>query len=156
MYDFNADDVFEMAEQMERNGAAFYHDAAGRTEETSAKDILLKLAQMEEQHEKTFSALRAQLSGQEQQSTVFDPDGESIHYLRSIANTKVFFEKEIDVTSLVEILKSAIEAEKDAIVFYLGIKDSVPENMGRERLDAIIKEEMGHVRLLSNELLKRK
>ena len=91
MYDFNADDVFEMAEQMERNGAAFYHDAAGRTEESSAKDILLKLAAMEEQHEKTFTALRAGLSGQEQQSTVFDPDGESIHYLRAIANTKVFF-----------------------------------------------------------------
>ena len=28
MYDFNADDIFEMAQQMERNGAAFYQAAA--------------------------------------------------------------------------------------------------------------------------------
>jgi rubrerythrin len=37
-------------------------------------------------------------------------------------------------------------------VFYLGMKEAVPEQLGRKRLDEIIKEEMGHIRLLSKEL----
>ena len=43
-------------------------------------------------------------------------------------------------------------AENDSIVFYLGMKDLVPEKAGKAKLDAIIREEMGHIRLLSKEL----
>ena len=32
IYDFIADDVFEMAEQLERNGAKFYREAAQNTD----------------------------------------------------------------------------------------------------------------------------
>ena len=155
-YDFNADDVFEMAEQMERNGAKFYRDAAGYTQDAGNKAFLQELAAMEDQHEKTFITMRAELSAKEKESTVFDPEGEAALYLRALADTRVFFEKEIDVTSLEKILKSAIEAEKDSIVFYLGMKEAVPEKYGKGRLDNIIKEEMGHVRLLSRKLVEEK
>jgi rubrerythrin len=155
-YDFNADDVFEMAEQMERNGGKFYRTAAENTEDAANKEFLLELAAMEDQHEKTFKAMRAELSAGDKASTVFDPEGEAALYLRALADTRVFFEKEIDVTSLKKILKSAIEAEKDSIVFYLGMKEMVPEKYGKGRLDHIIKEEMGHVRLLSGKLVEQK
>ena len=56
---------------------------------------------------------------------------------------------------MVEILKSAIEAEKDSIVFYLGMKEAVPENLGKDRIETIIKEEMGHIRVLSRELVSQ-
>ena len=55
-----------------------------------------------------------------------------------------------------DILMAAIEAEKDSIVFYLGMKDAVPDDLGKSRLDAIIREEMGHVRLLSRKLVQFK
>ncbi|MGD8366155.1 MAG: ferritin family protein [Desulfobacterales bacterium] len=152
-YDFNADDVFEMAEQLERNGAKFYQDSATSVEGDAAKQLLAKLANMEIDHEKTFKQMRADLKAAEKKSTVFDPEGEAILYLRALADTRVFFEKTIDATSLREILKAAIEAEKDSIVFYLGMREMVPENLGRERLDEIIKEEMGHIRMLSKELV---
>lgn len=155
-YDFNADDVFEMAEQMERNGAKFYRNAAEYTQDSANKKFLLELAAMEDEHEKIFKAMRAELSAKEKESTVFDPEGEAALYLRALADTRVFFEKEIDVTSMKKILKSAIEAEKDSIVFYLGMKEAVPEKYGKVRLDNIIKEEMGHVRLLSGKLVKEK
>ena len=151
-YDFNADDVFEMAEQMERNGAKFYRNAAGYTQDSANKKFLQELAAMEDEHEKIFKAMRAELSAKEKESTVFDPEGEAALYLRALADTRVFFEKEIDVTSMKKILKSAIEAEKDSIVFYLGMKEAVPEKYGRAKLDKIIKEEMGHIHLLSKEL----
>lgn len=156
MYDFNADDIFEMAEQMERNGAKFYRTAAEAINDQSAKAFLVKLATMEDDHETTFSQMRASLKAEEKASTVFDPEGDSGQYLRALADTRVFFEKEIDTSSMKAILKDAITAEKDAIVFYLGMRDAVPEKMGRNRLDDIIKEEMGHIRLLSKELMTQK
>jgi rubrerythrin len=58
-YDFNADEVFEMAEQLERNGAKFYHDAAEGDVGQSNKQMLLDLAAMEEAHEKTFKCFRS-------------------------------------------------------------------------------------------------
>ena len=55
-----------------------------------------------------------------------------------------------------EILKAAIMAEKDSIVFYLGMKEMVPEGLGKAKIDIIIKEEMGHIKLLSGRLLALK
>jgi rubrerythrin len=142
-----------MAEQLERNGAKFYRTAAEKVADTSAKELLIGLAVMEDEHEKTFASLRAELSEKEKAATVFDPEGESTLYLRSLADTRVFFEKEIDISSMKDILKAAIEAEKDAIVFYLGMKDLVPDKLGKDKLEIIIKEEMGHIRILSKELI---
>jgi rubrerythrin len=151
-YDFNADDVFEIAEQLERNGAAFYRDAAGSVEDSSVKEFLLEFAAMEDAHEKTFIALRKELTAAEKTPTVFDPDNEAALYLKALADTRVFFKKEIDTSTVEGIFKSAITAEKDSIVFYLGMKDLVPETLGKNRMDAIIKEEMGHIKVLSQKL----
>lgn len=153
MYDFNADDIFEMAEQLERNGAKFYRTAAEKVGDTNARDFLLKLAAMEDDHEKTFAQMHKQLAASEKASTVFDPEQDTVHYLKALADTRVFFQKEIDTASMEAILKDAITAEKDSIVFYLGMREAVPEDLGRSRLDDVIKEEMGHIRLLSKELV---
>jgi len=55
-----------------------------------------------------------------------------------------------------EILKKAILAEKDSIVFYLGMKEMVPVNSGKTKIDAIIKEEMVHIKLLSSKIVALK
>ena len=155
-YDFNADEIFEMAEQIERNGASFYRKAAKSIDDPAEKKLLLGLAAMEDEHEKTFADLRAGLSEKEKTATAFDPEGEASLYLRALADTRVFFEKKIDTTSMEEILKEAILAEKDSIVFYLGMKEMVPENLGETKIDAIIKEEMAHIKLLSGKLVALK
>jgi len=154
MYDFNAKDVFEMALQLERNGAAFYKNAAKKTHDAEAKELLTQLSAMEDGHEKTFSKMMADLTEKEQISTIFDPNGEAAAYLRALADTRVFFEKKMDPSSLKDIFMAAIGAEKDSIVFYLGIRDLVPEKFGKSRIDAIIKEEMGHLEALSRQLLR--
>ena len=155
-YDFNADDVFEMAEQIEKNGAVFYRQAAADVSDEDAKAFLLDLAGMEDDHEETFTAMRKKLSEKEKTATVFDPEGEAAGYLKALADTRVFFEKEIDTSSMQAILKAAILAEKDSIVFYLGMKDLVPDELGQSQLDAIIKEEMSHINLLSRRLIATK
>ncbi|RJQ66635.1 MAG: rubrerythrin [Desulfobacteraceae bacterium] len=156
MYDFNADDVFEMAQQLERNGAQFYRTAADAISDPGAGALLVKLADMEDEHEKIFARMRSRLAASEKAQTVFDPEGEAVDYLKALADTRVFFEKRIDTSSMQALLKDAIAAEKDSIVFYLGMRDAVPEELGRRHLDDIIKEEMGHIRLLSKELAGQK
>lgn len=155
-FDFNARDIFEMAKQIERNGAKFYQSAADNVSGENEKKLLLNLAQMEEMHEKTFADLEAELTAAETAETTFDPDNQAALYLKALADTRVFFEKDIDTSSMKEILKSAITAEKDSIVFYLGMKDLVPAKLGLNKIDDIIKEEMTHIRILGKELLAYK
>ena len=165
-FDFTADEILEMAEQIERNGAQFYRASAGGVKEPSSRELLMNLAAMEDDHEKTFSAMRSDLSDKEKTAATFDPDNEAVLYLKALADSRVFVEKQIpdleamadrsDDDIMQEILKYAIGAEKESIVFYLGMKDAVPESLGRGRLDAIIKEEMGHIRMLSNRLVSLK
>jgi rubrerythrin len=156
MYDFNADDIFEIAKQLERNGAEFYRFAAKAAKDDNARELLLSLAAMEDDHQKIFTQMHSQLTASEKTATVFDPEGEAAGYLKALAESRVFFEKKIDTSSMEAILKDAITAEKDSIVFYLGMREVVPEKQGRSRLDDVIKEEMGHIRLLSKELTTQK
>jgi len=151
--EFNADEVFEIAEQIERNGAKFYRKAAENITNEDKKKFLIHLAEMEDEHEQTFKTMRSQLTQDEKIMTTFDPEGESEKYLRALADTCVFYEKEIQSTSLEKIFTTAITAEKDSIVFYLGMKDVVPGHLGKQKIDGIIKEEMEHIKLLSNESL---
>lgn len=51
------------------------------------------------------------------------------------------------------ILKAAITAEKESIVFYLGMKDMVPEEYGKDKLDKIIREEIGQIGMLGFKLV---
>ncbi len=156
-FEFNADEVFEMAEQIERNGAEFYRKAAGTViGDPAGRDFLIELARMEEEHEDVFSDIRKSLTDEQRKSTLADLNNEAIGYLRSLADTRVFFQKEIDTSSMEEILKAAIMTEKDSIAFYLGMKDMVPERGGKDKIDQIIQEEMSHIRLLSQELIARR
>ncbi len=158
-YDFNADEIFEMAEQIERNGAAFYRKMAKSISDATISQFLLDLAAMEAEHEKVFASMRADLADQEQKPTVFDPEGEAALYLRALADLQVFGREEKkdfilsknlpEQDRIRKIFRAAIGLEKESIVFYLGMKELVPENLGKKRIDKIIKEEMGHIRLLS-------
>jgi len=151
--DFNADEVFEMAEQIERNGAKYYRSAAEEVTNEKDKNFLVELAKMEDDHEVTFADLRKNLSSNEKEALTFDPEDEAGQYLKALADSRVFNNKTIDLSSMEGILKGAITAEKDSIIFYLGMKDMVGGSHGKARINAIIKEEMKHIKLLSTRLL---
>ena len=153
-YEFSADEIFAMAEEIEKNGAAFYSKAAENVAEPEHKQFLEELAAMEVNHEKVFAMLRSDLADSLKNSTTFDPEGETAQYLKALADMRVFFKKEMDFSSMKSIIKDAIVAEKDSIVLYLGMKDLVDSKDGKDKIDLIIKEEMGHVTVLTNRLAK--
>ena len=119
---FHIDEIFEIAEQLERNGADFYQRAAEATKEPEIKGILKSLAEMEVDHQDTFRKLRNQWVSQEERDSLYDPQGE------------------------------AIQAEKDAIAFYLGMKEMLSDSTALPKIDSLIKEEMSHIVILSKQL----
>ncbi len=154
---FNIDEIFEIAEQIERNGVKFYTKAAEKFVEYSKKSMLLKLADMEKEHENRFHTMRLELARKESQISQFlDPQNEAKLYLHSIANSKVFdlksdpVERLGKIETVSDVLKVAIDLEKDSIIFYLGIKEFVPAELGKDKIDLIVKEEMGHVKILTD------
>ena len=51
-----------------------------------------------------------------------------------------------------EILETALNSEEESIVFYFGLKGLVPIKAGREKVEAIIVEELSHITTLLNKL----
>jgi len=159
---FNTDEIFEMAEEIERNAAKFYRQAAGNAADKSVRQMFLELSAMEEGHGRIFAGMRNELSAEMKEPTVFDPDNEVTRYLQTMADfhgmegkagpTQMFTGKE----SLEEILKAALQAEKNSIAFYVGLKDLVPEKKGRTKIQAIIIEEMTHVSTIGGKLQELK
>ena len=154
---FNADEIFEMAEEIERNGARFYRKAA-ETADGDTKKMFLDFAVMEDGHEATFAAIRKELNESESMQTSFDPDGEAALYLQSMADAygsegKVSVDESLTgCESCEEIVTIAIGAEKDSVAFYVGLKDIVPDRLGKDKVDGIIKEELAHITTLNNKL----
>jgi len=157
---FNADEIFEMAEEIERNGARFYRKAAEHAPDEATAKMFRDMAAMEDNHEQTFAAMRQELKGAETESDTFDPQGEAAMYLQAMAaahGTEGKKNKAEDLTgneSTEEVLEAAVRAEADSVAFYTGIKEMVPPRAGRDRIDAIITEEIGHLALLKNRLVE--
>ncbi len=155
---FNADEVFEMAEQIERNGAKFYREAATKAPERQIKDMFLRLAAMEDTHLRTFHLMRALLGDQEKGGTTFDPEGEASLYLQAMADDRGFEGmrgRNVKLTgaeSTRELLEIALGAERNSILFYVGLKELVPTETGRDKVEAIIREEVSHAAELRRQL----
>ncbi len=155
---FNADEIFEMAEQIERNGAKFYREAAGNASDADVKKLLLDMAAMEDGHEQTFAQMRKELSAEDKASNVFDPDNEAAQYLQTMADFHGTEGKVSDTEkltgneTLAEILRIALQAEKNSIAFYVGIKDMLVTKSGKQKIQAIIIEEMAHVVTIGGKL----
>ena len=155
---FNANEIFEMAEEMERNAAKFYRKAAENASDKETKQMLLDMADMEDGHLTTFKEMREQLSGQEKGWTVFDPDNQSASYLQAMADARGYEGKITPTKELTgsepprEILETALNSEKESVVFYFGLKGMVPVRAGRDKVEAIIIEELIHITTLLNKL----
>ena len=155
---FSAAEMLQVAEQIELNGVTFYQVAAGQVDNTSAYALLLRLSGWEESHAALFAAMRATLSAEEQAETVYDPYDEMLLYLRAFADGVVFTDDPRKLfspaTPLKEILKTALGRERDSIIFYSGMRQYVPQALGLDKLDYVIREEFSHVVLLEKELGK--
>jgi rubrerythrin len=156
---FNAFEVFEIAEQIERNGTNFYIRAAELFDDPDTCQMFLRLAEWEKEHEQTFAKMKQRLSEQCRQPSTPGPD-DLLPDPRVMAGLAVFGIRSNPAEELrgrqnkTDIIRRAVEKEKDSIVFYHGLKEFVPANADKGKIDDIIKEEMRHIVIL-DQLLKQ-
>ena len=155
---YNADEILEIAVTIERNANAFYTRAAEVVTSEGARKLFLDLASWEVGHVDLFEGMRLKFAEAKEQSWLPDPDSEAARYLQAIADGKIFDVKKIDeeLDALTDdpqsILLAALQREKDAVIFYMAMKEMVPEHLGRDDVHHIIEEEMSHVRYIADRL----
>jgi rubrerythrin len=148
---FNADEVFAMAVKIEENGAAFYRRAQELKGAGPHSQIFENLAKMEDLHRKTFEQMRRELSSELKGEEAYDPWDEAALYLGAMADfhggegSRNIAAALTGKESLIEILDIGLDLEKESILYYIGLRDLVPERLGKGKIDLIIDEEKKHV-----------
>ena len=102
--------------------------------------------------------MRKELSGWEKEELLFDPDNQSAKYLQAMGDARGYEGKIAPTQELTgnettkEIFEIALNSEKESVLFYLGLKGLVSERAGKDKVEAIILEELNHITVLLNEL----
>lgn len=154
--DLNIDELLQIAENIEREGKAFYTSAASLTNCAKTKKLFLDLAQWEEKHMERFSKFRSTDGRNLQAAKIIDPCDEEGLYLKAAVEGKIF-KKVASPKHLVSkcggdiscVVSYAIEREKDSIVFYTALSKKISDEDALDTIDKIIGEEISHVRFLS-------
>lgn len=155
---YNAFEVLLIAEQVERNGAEFYRKAAGLFEEEKLRELFFNLAEWEDNHEKTFADMKKAITEDMTEALFFDPDDYMSANPQVMAGLAAFAIRPNPAAELrgienrEEILRNALQKEKDTIVFYRGLKNFARDGGAKKKIAEIIKEEKRHVRMLKQSL----
>lgn len=93
---------------------------------------------------------------------VFDPHNDLGLYLKAMAS-QVAFTSQMDPVKIIgdkptfkRILDIALEAEKDSVIFYAGMKKFAPAPLGADKIEAILQEEIAHVAMIMHRLAEIK
>ena len=151
-------EVLEVAEKIERNGAKFYRRAATLFDDPDISTLFVRLGQWEARHIEVFKEMKQHLTEQQWELGDFAPDRVGVPEARALASMAVFGIQPDPAEQLnghetrADVLRMAIEKEKDSIVYYTGLKDCVPRPQDRTIIEDVIQEEMKHVRILMQSL----
>jgi len=145
---FSLRDIIDIAVQIERNGERVYRRAAGKIEDPSLRSMLQWLAEEETRHAKWFEAMIDKVP----ESGNF-PEQEKMGraLLQNAVDAQSFSLEDADISSLAKIedlLKLAIEFEKDTALFYGMIQPLIEDQETLKQLHTIIQEEKNHARRL--------
>jgi hypothetical protein len=113
---------------------------------------------MEKDHEDAFLDVKGRLTTDQSPEIAYDPNNEVVQYLGAIADVVVFnvrtdWSDVIEGTeSVEELLKLALQLERDSVAYYVGLAQLVPAKLGRSVIERLIREEMDHVVLIAQHL----
>jgi len=154
---FNAFEILQIAEKIERKNTEFYVKAAELFDDSERRDICLKLANWPSKHEKIWARMRKRLSDKTGEFGHFDPDNYVLSHPQVMAGLTWFAAKPGSATKLTshhnkeEILKDAVRRANETIIFYHGLKDFASDPAGQDIIDKLIKEENRYIHLLTEQ-----
>lgn len=148
---YTADEIFEIAEDMELEGAAYYRHLAEHAGDVDMKELLAALAGEEKKHASMIRDMREKLVGNDDESLLLHPDEAVSVYLKTIVHGTVYTAGKDDTpkdrSSLIDV---AIGKELDSILYYCAMRELAADKQAEEALHAIMHEERGHVVKLSS------
>jgi rubrerythrin len=163
--ELTAGQVLEVAERMERNAVRFYRKAAGTCDDSKISRLFVDLARWERQHVRVFTEMRERLS----ESGDLAGAGQNRRFGRFVLDVTdesptepplplVFGDRERPSDELAgcrtkaEVLKMAIQKEKDTISYFTSLQGLVPGCHNAHVIGEVIHEEERHMKILTQSL----
>ncbi len=150
---FTAADVLAAAQEIEQRGKVFYTRLAETAQDPSLANTFRFLAGEEEKHWQVFHAIAQRVGDVE--LPAWATEDEYVDYLTALINSHALFRLG-DVETLrqfvgtrEEALQTAMEFEKDTIVFFMEMREFVPEGE-KATVQECVNEERRHLRLLAS------
>jgi len=139
-----------------RSGAEYYRAAAGIAS-ADIRDEFLHLAEIEDEHARKFETMKAGLGSFDKKPVPLELSEQQEKYFHCIIDNAAFIApgdapKLTGHETMSELLKTAIDDEKDTIVFYQCIRSAIKDDKLIEVLGLIIDEELGHLFDLTSRL----
>ncbi|MFC1903968.1 ferritin family protein [Chloroflexota bacterium] len=153
---FPASELINLAMGIEKQGVVFYDIMARSTEESATRQVFQYLAEMEREHIQIFQNMLGE-AGKYQISDAYTK--ESATYFQTLIDSAVFTEDmatsemATKVDNDISALELGISAEKDSLLFYYEMRETMTES-AHPVINKIIAEEKLHLNQLI-ELKKR-
>ncbi|AQQ70450.1 hypothetical protein SMSP2_00799 [Limihaloglobus sulfuriphilus] len=152
------EELFTIARSMEKDGYDFYTQASGKTSDAQLSECFARLANWESRHIDVINAIEADCAAMEQ-TQVRDPMSEVSAYIHAVVKGSIFDldksanEQVEKISTERELFSYACELEKKSILFYTGLRMSLPQKAG-DIVEKLIKEETKHLTFLNEKLSK--
>jgi rubrerythrin len=138
--------AIEVAMEAERKAQTFYEKGAEKTEHPKGKSLFLQLAEFEQNHYDHLKKLHDSLNSSGQYIRY---DGTS--FGKSEIEAAGEIEGEPKKSEVLEILTTAIEAERQAQTRYATLAGQTTDLSGQEMFKKLSEEEGVHLRILNDE-----
>jgi rubrerythrin len=152
---FTAHEILDLAIQIEENGEAVYREAAGQSENSDIREMLLWMAEEEVKHTRWFTELKEEI-----ETRSINPFMEEMSrkVFGGILGDKSFSHREVnfaDIERTEDLIKIFIEFEKDTVLFYETLVPFIEDNNTLHYVKKIITEENNHIKKLQELLAKK-
>lgn len=143
-------EALRIAIDMEARGRDFYKKAYEQAETKEHKDLFMLLMNEEIQHHDQFTKLYNMVKDNQQAGEDYLFDQETSRYLTVLAEPHIFpkdkaKEKFPELKSIADILRSAMQDEKDSILFYDALAKCAKFEDARKVFNLLKAEEQTHV-----------
>lgn len=146
---FSARELIEVAIREEQTAGVFYRAAARQTDSAELEAFMLKVAVMEDDHERKFRGLLNRVGAYQPAGESYGGEYES--YMAYLTEGRIFplgqdaVEMAKRQASDEEAVETSVEMEKNTLLFYHEMIRFVPANE-RPLLEDIINEERQHIK----------
>ncbi len=148
---YNLAEIFDIAIQIEINGAEFYRAVAEKQSIPAVKAFLLDLADQEAGHEQLFRKMQNRFADNIDVDAMNDEF--AMLYMQAEATNYVFKSTNSPVATadmiLSDVLELAMNKERDSILFFMGLKFLMKAPADKKTIDKLIEEEQFHLATLA-------